>query len=614
MAGPATWTLNGTAMRTRDGTLLATDVHLPYPPGDGPPLPAILLRTPYDRTSHRFASVARRFAANGFAAVVQDVRGRFGSDGEFVLGMREAEDGYDAVEWVAAQPWCDGKVGTCGTSYLAWTQSALATLAPPHLAAMWVHEGIANPLLESVRQGGAFELRWMGWAFYGAATDPSLPDWARDRLRHVDLRDWLRPHLPQPGASPLALAPGYERWYWRYLTTGTEGGPWDSRSMNIEAHHGEHADVPTVYSGGWYDSYTRATIRNWCGLRAVKRAPQYLYVGPWTHGDADTSVTYAGDADLGTEAPIDLVGEQIRWFDTWLRDGDAHAGPSERPTVRYFLMGGGSGGSLPGGRLDHGGSWQSAPTWPPPGSGELRLYLAADGRLTERAGASGAVTFDFDPTDPVPTLGGNISFLKYLRPLADDVLGVVAELDRMAQVSPVGGQDQRTYPGLFGARAPYGPLAARPDVLCFASEPLTAPVRATGPVSVKLWVDSGTVDTDFTAKLVDWYPPTADYPEGYALNIADGIQRLRFAAGYDKERLHVPGTVVPVLIEMYPTANVFAAGHRIRLDVSSSNFPRFDVNANTGDPLGSARSWTVARNTVHVGRAHPSRLELTVSG
>lgn len=606
---PAMCTLSGIAMPTRDRVALATDVHLPYPPGEGPPLPAILLRTPYDRTAARFVRTARRLAAAGYAAVVQDLRGRFGSAGEFALGMAEAEDGYDAVEWVAAQPWCDGKVGTCGTSYGAWVQSALATLAPPHLTAMWVHEGIANPLKESVRQGGAFELRWMGWAFYGAATDPSLPQWARDRLRRVDLRDWLRPHLPQAGTSPLALAPSYERWFRQYLATGTEGAPWDSRAMNIERYHAEHVDVPTMYSGGWYDSYTRATIRNWAGLGRCKLSPQHLLMGPWTHGDADTAVTYAGDADLGEDAAIDLVGEQIRWFDRWLRD----IGAGDRPAVRYFLMGGGSGRRLPAGRLDHGGSWHEAPDWPPPGSGALHLYLSADGRLVDDAGESGALSYDFDPTDPPPTLGGNISFLRYLRQLPDDLLDAVTELERMASVSPIGGHDQRTYPGLFGARPPYGPLAARPDVLSFVSDPLPEPVRATGPVSVKLWVDSSTADTDFTAKLVDWYPPSADYPEGYALNVADGIQRLRFAGGHDGERLHTPGTVVPILVETYPTANVFAAGHRIRVDVSSANFPRFDVNPNTGGPLGSARSPVVARNTVYVGRRHPSRLELTVS-
>ncbi|MQA85010.1 MAG: CocE/NonD family hydrolase [Streptosporangiales bacterium] len=409
--------------------------------------------------------------------------------------------------------------------------------------------------------------------------------------------------------SPLALAPTYERWYWEYLTAGTEGGPWDSRAMNIERHYGEHADVPAMYSGGWYDSYTRATIRNWAGLGG-KRSPQHLLMGPWTHGDADTGLTYAGDADLGADAPTDLVGEQIRWFDRWLKG----AGETQDPTVRYFLMGGGSGRRLPDGRLDHGGSWRGASTWPPPGSADLHLFLTGDGHLVDAAGESGTLGYDFDPDDPVPTIGGNISFLGYLRQLPDELLDAISVLDRRVLVSPVGGRDQRTYPGLFGARPPYGPLAARADVLTFTTGPLPAPVQVTGPVRVKLWVDSNAPDTDFTAKLVDWYPPNPDYPEGYALNVADGIQRLRFARGFDRERLHEPGSPVPVLIEMYPTANVFAAGHRIRLDVSSSNFPRFDVNPNTGGPLGSARTTAIARNTVYLGREHPSRLELTVSG
>jgi putative CocE/NonD family hydrolase len=185
-------------------------------------------------------------------------------------------------------------------------------------------------------------------------------------------------------------------------------------------------------------------------------------------------------------------------------------------------------------------------------------------------------------------------------------------LERLTHVAPIGGQDQVTRPDLFGARAPYGPLAARPDVLTFVTHPLAQPTTLAGSITVRLFVSTDAPDTDFTAKLVDWYPPSGDYPDGYALNIADGIRRLRFHAGYEAEQRVEPGTVIPLGIEMYPSANVFGVGHRIRLDISSSNFPRFDANPNTGAPLGDARAWRLARNRVYFGPDAPSALTLTL--
>src|SRR5579875_1341336 len=193
----------GVRVAMRDGVELATDVYFPARPGEGVQFPALLVRTPYDRRSRDRKAEAEWFCHRGYAVVVQDCRGRFESGGRFLLGRGEAEDGYETVEWIAAQAWSDGGVGTMGTSYLAWVQSALATLNPPHLRAMWVHEGVANGLKESVRQGGAFELRWMGWAFYGAATDPALDSETRRHLTRVDLRDYLSWALPRPGESPL---------------------------------------------------------------------------------------------------------------------------------------------------------------------------------------------------------------------------------------------------------------------------------------------------------------------------------------------------------------------------------------------------------------------------
>lgn len=604
----STWIERDIRVPMRDGITLGTDLYVPLAPGDGRTWPTLLIRTPYDRLLQDRGGDCSFFTRHGYAVVVQDCRGRFGSEGRFRLGRGEAEDGYDTVEWIAAQAWSNGRVGTLGTSYLAWVQSALATLAPPHLQAMWVHEGIANGLKESVRQGGAFELRWMAWAFYGAATDPHLDAATRRHLTRVDLRDWLGWALPQPGESPLALSPAYETWYREYLTAGTEGALWDSRGPNVERYYAEHADVPTVYSGGWYDSYTRATIRNFLELRTRKRQPQFLLMGPWTHGNEEPTHTYAGDVDLGPAAAIDFLDAQRRFFDRWLKEEKG----ADMAPVRYFLMGGGSGRRRRDGRLDHGGVWRDSVSWPPEGARPRLFFLGDDAALGDApAGQAGERAIVYDPRDPVPTVGGNISFLSYILPVPER-LEEVAVLSRLAPVSPVGGQDQATRPGMFGARPPYGPLIARPDVMSFVTPPLEAAVVLAGPISVRLWVSTDAPDTDFTAKLVDWYAPTPDDPEGYALNIMDGVARLRFRQGYDRERPAVAGEVVPLVIDLYPSANVFEAGHRIRLDISASNFPRFDLNPNTGEPLGRARTYRLATNRVHWGPDRPSALELTV--
>lgn len=602
------WIWRGVAVVVRDGCQLATDVYLPGHPGTVGRLPALLLRTPYDRLSPQQQEAAQEFARAGYAMVVQDCRGRFGSDGHFVLGQHEAEDGYDTVEWVARQPWCNGKVATLGTSYMAWVQSALASLAPPHLRAMWVHEGLANGLEESVRQGGAFELRWMGWAFYGAATDPRSPASVRDYLAHIDLRDWLGVHLPEPGHGPLRHVPGYDAWLYEYRTTGLAGDLWNRRGLNVERYWGPHADVPTVYSGGWYDSYTRATLRNFAGLSAMKSAPLQLLMGPWTHGTAETELSWAGDIDLGSTAPVNFFQLRREWFDYHLKG----VGQNPLPSVRYFLMGGGSGAKTRDGRLDHGGRWCESRQWPPAATTMSCWFLSQHGRLEELPPkTTGSVRYRFDPRSPVPTIGGNISFLSRLLPV-DPQMGSVPVMDRLVPISPIGGQDQVTRPGLFGARPPYGPLIGRSDVVSFVTDPLRDPVVLTGPVEVVLWVTTDGGDTDFTAKLVDWYPPSPDYPDGYALNITDGIQRLRFSRGYDTECFLAPGEVREIRIALYPSANQFMAGHRIRLDISSSNFPRFDLNPNTGAPLGETRLWRSAINRVLWGPQHLSRVELTV--
>jgi putative CocE/NonD family hydrolase len=254
-------------------------------------------------------------------------------------------------------------------------------------------------------------------------------------------------------------------------------------------------------------------------------------------------------------------------------------------------MGGGSGRRTPEGRLDHGGRWRRATDWPPPEMQPTAFYLHGSGLLSRRMPAAAApLAYDFDPDNPVPTIGGAIA--------------------SGAPIMHAGAFDQRETSSIFGARHPGRALAERPDVLVFETQPLAQDIELTGPVLARLWVSSSAPDTDFTIKLVDVHPPSADYPSGYAMNLTHGIIRMRFRNGFERAELMEPGRIYEVEIEAFPTANLFKAGHRIRVDIASSNFPHFDINPNTGMPAGADSPPLVARNRIHVGDAHPSHILL----
>jgi putative CocE/NonD family hydrolase len=316
-----------------------------------------------------------------------------------------------------------------------------------------------------------------------------------------------------------------------------------------------------------------------------------LIMGPWQHGVATVAQSWAGDADFGIDAPEDYDALRLRFFDTALKGLDT--GLREEPPVRIFVMGGGTGRRLPSGKLDHGGRWRDEVAWPLERARPTPYYLHGDGTLSPEPPGEDAssTTYRYDPADPVPTVGGNIS-------AAEDVL-------------PAGGFDQRGRPGLIGCGDAL-PLNARPDVLTFQTPPLERDVEVTGPIGVRVWLSSSAVDTDVTAKLIDVHPPNVDYPDGYALNIGDSILRARYREDRGRPTPMTPGEVYPIDVVLYPTSNVFAAGHRIRLDVSSSNFPRFDVNPNTGEPLGVGGRMVVADNTIHHDAAHPSHVTLPI--
>jgi hypothetical protein len=356
-----------------------------------------------------------------------------------------------------------------------------------------------------------------------------------------------------------------------------------------------------IHISGWYDPYTAGAINNFVGLSKIKTSPVRLLVGPWLH--ARNASTSAGEVEFGPDAAITDFGDafHLRWFDAFLKG--ARTGVIDEPRVKLFVMGTGDGHKDPHGRLYHGGFWTTASDWPLPQTNDMRYYFQPDGALgtdLPRSGAPPSV-YSYDPRSPVPTIGGSFT----------TQAGLVAG----------GAFDQRERPfigdpakGFFGSTPPYLPLSARSDVLVFQTEPLKEQMDVVGPIVVRLFVSSSAVDTDFTAKLVDVYPPSQDFPSGFAMNLTDGIVRARYRNAPDRAELMKPGVVYELAIEPFPTANVFKKGHRIRVDISSSNFPRFDVNPNTGEPLGLSRRTVVADNSVWHDREHPSHIVLPVVG
>ncbi|MBT5711391.1 CocE/NonD family hydrolase, partial [Candidatus Poribacteria bacterium] len=536
------------------------------------------------------------FARRGYVCVIQDVRGRFASEGQWYAFAKEAPDGYDTVEWLAAQPWCNGSVGTMGDSYCGSDQSALATLNPPHLSTMIVAVGASSYYHCSMRQNGALEQRFMIYAFRMATTSKEAlanPDIkaALDKA-FAEVGDWVRRAPLRRGTSPLRLVPDYEQWALDILQHGEYDEYWRQRGYAISEYYDEHADVPTLYLGGWYDSYARATCENYVALSRAKRSRQALLMGPWTHGAYETP--FAGDLEFGPDGVINYNDLRLAWFDHTLKGMRTEA--ADWGPARLYIMGHGDGGSTDAGRIDHGGVWRDEPDFPLPNSAPTAFYLHADGSLAVEAPEDAdaePTRFTFDPRNPVPTIGGGIS--------AGDPIMRPGGYDQVGRADVFGSDDRL-------------PLNARDDVLTFQTEPLTEDTEVTGPISVTLYASSSCVDTDFTAKLIDLHPPSGDYPAGLAINVTDSILRARYRNGWDKPELMEPGEAYELRFELYPTANVFRAGHRIRLDVSSSNWPRFDVNPNTGGPLGLDRRFRIAEQAIYHDAERPSHVTLPLVG
>ena len=578
----------------RDGVRLATDIYRPAVDGKAidDPLPVILTRLPYNKDGSKRAG--EYFAKNGYVFVSQDTRGRYQSEGVWHMLTDDGPDGVDCAAWIGKQPWSDGTIGMIGTSYVGGTQHAMAIAGAPELKTVIPVDAMSNLGRQSLRNAGAFEMRFWNWIFLNAgrgsnsAQDPGtqaiLKEMADQRFTYLE-------NLPtRRGMTPLRLSPEYENWLIEAMEHGANDDFW--KQNNIVDYPETYKDIPVYLVSGWYDSWAGNNTANYMALSETIEGPVYLIMGPWIHGRQ--SQFAHGQVTFGKEAAIaDEWAWRKEWYDHWLKGIDNSVGKADpfKTPVRIFVMGTGDGGKDENGRLQHGGYWRNEQDWPLERTQYTDYFLHADGGLSpDRPSDTASTTaFQFDPEDPVPTIGGNISS-------HNDIL-------LQGAWNQKGGEHVWNFPDPI-------PLSARNDVLVFQTEPLAEDVEVTGEIEVKLYASSSAKDTDFTAKLIDVYPPSSEWPGGFALNIGDGIVRARFRESLKSEKLMTPGEVYEFTIKLYPTSNVFKKGHRIRVDISSSNFPRFDVNPNTGEPLNRQRLSQVAQQTVYHDAEHPSRIVL----
>ena len=535
----------------RDGVRLSADVYLPDGVG---PFPSILYRTPYDNSDWT-ADKARGFAGHGYATVVQDVRGRMDSQGEFYPFRNEGADGADTLSWMAAQPWCDGRIGMTGGSYLGYVQWAVAAVGHPNLRCLSPHVASWNRGRGSIYAGGALQLG------FAATWGLQVSGRGLQRLDGVHWREVLR---RVPLLDVGSIAERFSAWE-DWLTHGPEDPYWDEFDLSV---HASEATLPALLIGGWYDIYASQTIEAFSALRTMGRDEAdatRAIIGPWHHLYSQSPAV--GDLDFGPASVIDVEAEERRWFDRWLRRTDEVDGCAP---LRIFVMGA--------------NRWRDEQSWPLERTDWQQWYLSSggsaatangDGRLLPTSPRSDEPVdrFTFDPAFPVQTTGGSTCCYP----------AVIA----------MGPYDQRD-------------VEMRTDVLCYTSDPLDADLEVTGPVRLILYAATDGQDTDWTGKLVDVWPT------GYAQNIVDGIIRARYRDGLAAPKPCEPGVVHRYDIDLGVTSQLFRRGHRIRLEVSSSNFPRFDINPNTGGGATSTASLRIARQTVHHDAMRRSHLLLPV--
>ncbi|MCL0053436.1 CocE/NonD family hydrolase [Dehalococcoidia bacterium] len=556
------------AVTMRDGVTLYADIY--RPDSDGP-FPTILQRTPYDKTNALSATMLDpiRAAKAGFAVVIQDTRGRYASDGEFYAFRDDINDGYDTVEWAASQPWSTGKVGMYGASYVGATQWLAAISRPPHLVTIAPTVTASNYHEGWTYQGGAFELGFnMSWTllqltlanFKNVSSVQGVPQERRAVLMH-DVDDMTGGFAFLPTKDYPGLDSGLAKYYYDWLAHPDFDEYW--QNLCIEDRHSE-IDVPALHFGGWYDIFLGGTIQNYLGMTKsgateTARGGQKLVIGPWAHGARGS--TMAGSHYFGImadPAATDIDGMHMRWFDHWLNEGKN--GITEEAPVRIFVMGD--------------DVWREEEEWPLARAQETKYYLHSSGKANSKQGdgtlsvespqSEAPDVFLYNPADPVPTTGGALCCNPYY--------------------AANGAYDQNQ-------------VEDRQDVLVYSTPPLAQDMEVTGPVTVTLWASTSVTDTDFTAKLVDVCE------NGCARNLTDGIIRARYRDSMSNPTLLEPGKAYCYDIDLWATSNVFKAGHRIRLEISSSNFPRFDRNTNTGDIIAADTELRPALQTVfHEGQ------------
>jgi len=554
--------------RMRDGTLLRANIYRPA--GEGR-WPVLLTRLPYGKDLPLGGSVLDpvQAARRGYVVIVQDTRGRLASDGDWYPFRSEADDGVDTIAWAADLPFSDGQVGMYGASYFGYTQWSAAVEQPPALKAMVPFITWADPLNGLVYRGGAFELglgaSWnlmmgLGQLFrrYGRdprALGPALMAWAHesDALGTTGYAS-----LPLAEFAPLRrqeVAPAFFDWMGAPLDCTQE--PYSY--LTILGKH-DQVQAPTLNVGGWYDIFLAGTITNFQAMRAQGK-PAKLLIGPWTHGGTSNPI---GERNFGFGAQAGLIdlrmdfgSLQLRWFDHWLKGADT--GMMAEAPIKLFVMGA--------------NVWRDEQEWPLARAVDTPWYLHTDGGLSpERPASEAPDRYDYDPADPAPTRGGALL---------------------MTPEYPGGPYDQRA-------------VEARPDMLVYQSAPLERDTEVTGPITVRLWAVSSAPDTDFVARLTDVFP------DGRSVNLTDGIVRARYrrlAQGEAPSPIE-PGRPYEYAIDLWATSNVFQRGHQIGLQVTSSCFPRWDRNPNTGHPLGTDAALQVAQQEILHDREHPSHVVL----
>lgn len=559
--------------KMRDGVVLRADVYRPDTAG---PLPVLLQRTPYGKgfSNPAFALMA---AERGYAVVLQDTRGRWASDGDGYPLIHEMDDGYDSVEWVASQPWANGKVGMYGGSYVGYTQWAAAATQPPSLKTIIPSVTFCDPRTIAYH-GGALALGvTVSWGLMSDAQmviqrlQGSEQDKEELMAQLTEMADGMAggttfTRLPLKD-MPLLGQEGITSFFYDLITRPIHDAHWQRL---VCAH--ERIEVPALHIGGWYDIFTADTLHDFTAIRErggseQARTHQKLLIGPWLHGPLEGLV---GEVDFGLQAASLLVLPeeiQLRWFDYWLK-GEEN-GIVDEPPIRIFVMG------------DN--QWRTENEWPLARTVYTPYYLHSGGAANSLHG-DGALnlakpshepvdTYVYDPRNPVPTRGGGLCCWR--------------------AALPPGAYDQRE-------------VEQRPDVLVYTTPPLNSNVEVTGPIEVHLWAATSAPDTDFTAKLVDVYPC------GYVRNVQDGIIRARHRTSLDQARPVKPGEVYEYVIDLSATSNVFQAGHRIRVEISSSNFPHFDRNPNTGHLLGQDAELRPATQTIFHDAGHPSYILLPI--